>query len=184
MRRFKRVGPVIQMRLSDAECALLESLVDQLSELLEADAAQPVSTDPFARWQAEMDEGDPLDRDDPVIARLFPDAYPDDPIASAEFRRLTQAKQRGDRRRQAEVVLSALADSDAGKHPVQVRLIELDDWLRILTALRLSLAVRLGIETAADADELEDLDTEDPRFFVHQLYDWLGGLCDTLIALG
>ena len=54
---------------------------------------------------------------------------------------------------QAEIVLSALRDSDAGKHRVVVRLIDLPSWLKTLTAVRLSLAMRLGIRTADDADE-------------------------------
>jgi hypothetical protein len=184
MREFKRVGSVIRMRLTDYETALLESLVDQLLGLLEADIESLAGGgDSFERWQAEMEPSEPLDRSDPVITRLFPDAYPDDPIASAEFRRLTGSKQRSDRQRQAEVVLSALADSASGKHPVQVRLIDLDDWLKLITALRLSLAVRLGIQTADDADELDSLPQEDPRAFIFGVYEWLAIVSENLVGL-
>ena len=38
MRDFRRQGPVINMRLTDYEATLLESLVEQFCGLLEADA--------------------------------------------------------------------------------------------------------------------------------------------------
>lgn len=183
MRDFKRSGSLIKMKLSDYEAALLESLVEQLAELLATDIGVESSSDPFERWQAEMEETEPLDRTDPAIVRLFPDAYADDPIASSEFRRLTQSKQRSDRQQQADVVLSALADCDGGAHPVQVRLLELDDWLKTLTAVRLSLAARLGIETAEDAAELDALPEEDPRSFVYRVYEWIAYLSENLLAL-
>ena len=182
-RYIRRAGPVILMRLTEYEVTLLESLVEQLAGLLEADAEPPTEADSFARWQAELSNDDPLDRTDPVIRRLFPDAHPGDPAASSEFRRLTQARQRSDRLGQAEVVLSALRDSDAGKHPVQVRVIELDTWLKTVTAVRLSLAVRLGIETAADVEEWEQLPPEDPRSYLYEVYDWLSGVSEHLLAL-
>lgn len=185
MREFKRVGSVIRMRLSDYETALLESLVDQLAGLLEADelAADHQSGDPFERWQAELDEADPPDRTDPVIARLFPDSHPGDPVASAEFRRLTHSKQRADRQRQADVVMTALTDSQSGSRAVQVRMIDLDEWLKMLTAIRLSLAVRLDINTAADAESVEALGEDDPRSYLYRVYEWLGYLSENLIGL-
>lgn len=183
MREFKRTGSLIKMKLSDYEAALLESLVEQLSEMLATEVGVEPSADPFVRWQAELEAAEPLDRSDPAIKRLFPDAYADDPVASSEFRHLTQAKQRSDRQRQAEVVLSALADCEAGEHPVQVRLIELDDWLKTFTAVRLSLAARLGIETAEDAAELDALPDEDPRLFVYRVYEWIAYLSENLLAL-
>jgi hypothetical protein len=184
MRGFKRAGSMITVRITDYETALLESLIDQLMGLLEAeDELDSGSGDPFERWQAELADDDPLDRTDPVITRLFPDAYPENPVASTEFRRLTQAKQRSDRQRQAEVVLSALADSEAGKHRVQVRLIELDDWLKTLTAIRLSLAVRLGIQTADDLEELDALPDDDPRAYVYRVYEWIAYLSEGLLTV-
>ena len=182
-REFKRTGSLIRIRLADYQAGLLTSLVEQLIELIEADAAEPETADPFELWQAELATSEPLDRTDPVIARLFPDAYPGDPAASAEFRRLTQTRQRNDRRDQAEVVLAALADSESAGRPVQVPLADLDAWLKTLTALRLSLASRLGIRTADDAEDLEALDDGDPRSYVYRLYEWLGYLTEGLIAL-
>jgi hypothetical protein len=183
MRDFKRSGPAILMRLTDYEATLLESLVEQFAGLLEADVPEPEPQDSFARWQAELSPDDPLDHSDPVIRRLFPDAYGGDPDRSAEFRRLTQARQRSERLGQAEVVLSALRDSDAGRHPVQVRVVELDSWLKTLTAVRLSLAVRLGIESPDDADELDALGDEDPRSYIYRVYEWIAYLTENLLGL-
>lgn len=182
-REFKRTGSLIRVRFADYQAGLLTSLVEQFVELIEAEAAEPETSDPFELWQAELTTSEPLDRTDPVITRLFPDAYPDDPAASAEFRRLTQTRQRNNRRDQAEVVLAALEESDGGARPVQVPLSDLDAWLKTLTALRLSLASRLGIRTADDAEELEALDDHDPRNYVYRLYEWLGYLTESLIAL-
>jgi len=183
MRDFRRSGPVILMRLTDYEATLLESLVEQFCGLLEADAEVPDAGDSFARWQSELSADEPLDRSDPVIVRLFPDAYPEDPIGSAEFRRLTQARQRTERLGQAEIVMSALRDCDAGKHPVQVRLIDLQGWLKTLTAVRLSLAVRLGINTSEDAEDLDQLPETDPKAYVYRVYEWVAYLTENLIGL-
>jgi Domain of unknown function (DUF2017) len=184
MRDFKRSGPSILMKLTDYEATLLESLVEQYTGLLEADEQQPDAGDSFARWQAELSGIDPLDHTDPVVNRLFPDAYPQDAAASGEFRRLTQARQRSTRLSEAEVVMSALRDCDAGKHPVQVRVIELDSWLKTLTGVRLSLAVRLGIGTPDDADELDSLPEDEPRSYVYRVYEWIAYLTENLLGLG
>lgn len=183
MRDFKRSGPSILMRLTDYEATLLESLVEQYTGLLESDEQQPDAGDSFARWQAELSGNDPLDHTDPVVNRLFPDAYPQDQAASGEFRRLTQARQRSTRLTEAEVVMSALRDCDAGKHPVQVRVIELDSWLKTLTGVRLSLAVRLGISTPDDADELDALPEDEPRSYVYRVYEWVAYLTENLLGL-
>ncbi len=177
-----RKGPVIKLRLSEYEATLLESLLDQLSGLLAGEDESIVADDPFERWQAEFSESEALDRSDPVIERLFPQAYPDDPAASAEFRRFTQARQRQARVDQAELVMDALRATDGGRHPVQVRVVELDQWLKALTALRLSLAVRLGIESAEDAEALEALGDDDPRGYTYRVYEWLGYLTEALLA--
>ncbi|MDQ7992659.1 MAG: DUF2017 family protein [Propionicimonas sp.] len=182
MKDFARKGPFIRVRLSEYEATLLESLLDQLTGLLGVDDSPPAADDPFERWQAEFSETGTLDDTDPVIERLFPAAYRDDPSASAEFRRFTQARQRQDRIDQAELVMTALRDSDGGHKPVQVRVIEVDQWLKVLTAVRLSLAVRLGIESAADADELDGLGEDDPRSYVYRVYEWIGYLSEGLLS--
>ncbi len=71
------------------EADLLRSLASQLVELLRNEAAVPRDdSDPF---EAMMDfSGPTTEPEDPVLARLFPTAYPADPEAAAEFRRFTE----------------------------------------------------------------------------------------------
>lgn len=148
---------------------------------------------PFSRVEAahlvtllrEFD--DVLERsapEDTGLRRLSPAAYPDDGAASQEYRRLTEADALRRRRDGVAQVLATLsADSPAlaeaavdadplAPHPVRVDADSADAWLRTLSALRLVLASRLGIETADDHDE------DDPRFAV---YDWIGFRLDELV---
>lgn len=183
MTRFKKSGrDQLLIMFADYEEAVLESLVEQLIGLLEGGAERPVADDSFAQWEAEMAAPSGLDSSDPVIARLFPPAYRDDPKAEQEFRRFTEAAQRRTRIEQATVVLNALVESNAGRDQVVVRTPEVEAWLKTLTALRLTLSVRLGIERPSDADEFEELDDDDPRAVMYGMYEWLGYLLEGMLA--
>ena len=172
---------------SGFEADLLRSLAAQLVELLRDEAAVPATDlDPF---EALLDFTGPTTRpDDPVLARLFPDAYPDDEEAAAEFRRFTEGELRTGKAARAGAIMDDLAEAGL---PDSVALdgividVELDparalDWLRSLTDLRLALATRLGIEEGDD-DFWESLPPEDPRAHVHDIYGWLGYLQETLV---
>lgn len=118
--------------------------------------------------------------EDRGIARLVPDAYPEDAEASAAFAEITQAELLDRREDDAAVVRAALEhfmtpiDDDDALAPVDVVIpaAEMGSWLRTLSAIRLVIASRLGIETE------DDHDPEDPRFAV---YDWLGFRLDGLV---
>ncbi|WP_231820986.1 DUF2017 family protein [Microbacterium resistens] len=117
---------------------------------------------------------------DPGLDRLTPAVYPDDPEASAEFARATSDDLLDRRAADARIVRAGLerftaddgAPDDMDPLDVVIADAELDAWLRTLTALRLVIASRLGIETDAPHDP------EDPRFGV---YDWLGYRLEGLI---
>lgn len=121
--------------------------------------------------------------DDPAIGRLMPDVYPDDDAASREFRRLTaddMLTRRGD---DARTLLSTLGAEGTALDPesdpdttIAVALSENEalSWLRTLSAVRLVLAERLGIQ-----DE-DDHQPDDPRFGI---YDWIGYRLDGLVAV-
>ncbi|MFJ4045132.1 DUF2017 family protein [Microbacterium sp. NPDC089987] len=120
---------------------------------------------------------------DPALARLAPVAYPDDDAAAAEFRRGTRDELFDRRREDALVMRRDLVefddgDDDAGgrdalaPHEVDIAPAHVDPWMRTLTAIRLVVASRLGV----DHDDRHD--PEDPRFHV---YDWLGYRLDDLI---
>lgn len=171
--------------LDDVEVALLVSLVDQVGELLGASATpaveQEARRDPFALWADEFGPAVDLDHDDPLIRRLFPDAFADDPAASAEYRRLTEDAQRRARLADGELVLADLRATRAGELPLVVALGHLDPWIKTLNGVRLGLAVRLGIETEADHRRLERLPGRDPRAQLVSLYDWLGAVLESLL---
>ncbi|MFT3862257.1 DUF2017 family protein [Micropruina sp.] len=82
---------------------------------------------------------------------------------------------------QAQVVLSALIETNAGRDPVVVRSVDLEAWLKTIAAIRLTLSVRLGIETADDIDALERLDKHEPRAVLYGMYEWLGYFLESLI---
>ena len=56
-------------------------------------------------------------------------------------------------------------------------------WLKSLTNMRLALAVRMGIETAEDAEELAELPDDDPRSWVYSIYEWTGWVQESLLAV-
>ena len=184
MTRFRKSGRQVLITLADYEEAVLESLVEQLIDLLEGEGVQASTDDSFAQWEAEMAAPGGMDTSDPVIARLFPPAYRDDPKAEAEFRRFTETAQRRSRIEQAELVLDALRQTNAGSDPAVVRALDSEAWLKTISAIRLSLSVRLGIETADDAAAMEQLDDDDPQAVLYGMYEWLGyfleGLLDKL----
>lgn len=189
MHKFKKRGGVISSDLSPDEVQLLESLVGQLIGLLGTDrtdaaAAEPnaAEDDPFAAWAAELADDGPVEPPtDPVLQRLLPDAYPNDPKASAEFRRLTDRNLRQKKSSDAEVVLTGLAATEGGQQDLRIPAEETGAWLRTLTSVRLAIAGRLGIKDNDDAEELATISEDDPRAFLSSVYDWLGFAQETLV---
>lgn len=177
---FARVGADLVARVDGFEAALLSSLVRQVADLLGGHAGTERTEDPFARWEAEFDAGVELDRSDPVIGRLFPDAY-EDPAAAGEHHRFTQESLRRGRVEDSDVVADALAPltSDGGALVVAPDAVEA--WLRVLNGVRLALSVRLGVDTQADHDLLSALPAKDPRSQLVDLYDWLGMVLESLL---
>ena len=43
--------------------------------------------------------------------------------------------------------------------------------------------MRLGIETPADAEELDALDEDDPRSYIYRVYEWIAYLTENLLGL-
>lgn len=116
--------------------------------------------------------------DDPVLARLLPDAYRDDPEASGEFRRYTERDLRAGKVAAARTVLDTLPPSGG-----RVRLTEPEGraWLRALNDVRLALGTRLGVTEGFD-EEAGDISADDPRSAYIWVYQWLAYLQDSLIT--
>ncbi|WP_110239189.1 DUF2017 domain-containing protein [Nocardioides gilvus] len=185
--RHRKSGQVLA-NFTGFEADLLRSLASQLVELLRDEQPEtPAEPDPLAalfNFSGPVDE--PLD---PVLLRLFPTAYAEDPEAAGEFRRYTEPALREGKEHCARAVVEAL--EDGGLPPeleeddlmIDVELAPDDAalWLRALNDLRLALATRLEIEEG-DEDFWEALDEEDPRTHAHDIYEWLGYLQETLVA--
>ena len=177
---FVREGAALVAELDDFEVALVASLVSQVVELVGGTPQPAAAADPFAQWAREMGGAPGLDRSDPVVARLFPDASSDE-RAAAEHRRFSEGALQQARIADSQRVLAALAATREGEEPLVVPDAEVEAWLKTLNGVRLSLAVRLGIESESDHDDLERLPARDPRTQLVALYDWLGLMLESLI---
>lgn len=183
-------GPngTVLVDLRSAEARLLADLFGDLLDLLDLLAEddsrplRPNEVDPLAAELGLDGLGDdtPTARpDDPALARLFPDAYPDDPDATAEFRRYTQADLTAERRRRANVALESLERIKGGGR-LSLIPIEAAAWLGALNDLRLVLGTRLEI-TADDQEPGQDFGPSDPRTAYIPVYYYLGYLQETLV---
>lgn len=185
MRRFTRKGVTVHAEMSEAEVSMLASLTGQLVELTTGALGQPdtSSDDPLERLERELAEADndPTESSDPVIHRLFPNPYPHDPKAAAEYRRYSQSELRDDLVANAERVLADLNRTRSGKRPVAISEDAVDPWLKVLAALRLSLATRLGVSDAESVEELAGLRDDDPRAHLFTVFEWLGFAQETLL---
>ncbi len=184
-RRHRRSGASLAT-FTAFEADLLRSLAGQLIELLRNESATAGhETDSL---ESLLDfSGPTTEPDDPVLARLFPTAYPDDEEAAGDFRRFTESTLRDGKAGAAAAIIDALEESGLTTTPEDGTFIdvELDEndaltWMRSFTDMRLAIATRLGVEEG-DEDYWLALDDEDPRSQVHDIYDWLGYLQETLI---
>jgi Domain of unknown function (DUF2017) len=115
--------------------------------------------------------------EDPVLARLLPDAYRDDPEAAGEFRRYTEQGLRSGKVAAAQTVLDTLP---AGGGHVRLGPEDAQAWLRALNDVRLAIGTVLGI-TEDYEDELEGASWADPRSAYLEVYHWLGYVQDSLV---
>ncbi|MET1037487.1 MAG: DUF2017 domain-containing protein [Aeromicrobium sp.] len=173
-----------------AEAHLLATLSGQVVELLrDRNAADESDADPLA---AQLGMGGPsLPPEDPVLQRLLPDAYRDDPDDAGEFRRFTERSLTSAKVLNAETLIGSLVDGgltfgempSEDDDPVEVELDadEVQAWLRALTDVRLSLAVRLGIESEEDTELVAQSDDEAVAA-MSDIFEWLGYVQETLIS--
>ena len=135
------------------EADLLRSLASQMVELLRNERAEPAAptADAFEALMSEF-SGATTIPEDPVLARLFPNAYPEDEEAAADFRRFTESGLRDGKAAASGLVIDVL--EDAGLPPeltedglvidVELTPDEAETWMRAFTDIRLALATRLG----------------------------------------
>ena len=194
---FRSTSSGATARFAAPQAAIIRSLVSQIAELVAVEEDQDLDlttgTGPgtAADAGAELPPGSPDDLvarlglsrstelpEDPVLARLLPDAYRDDPAASGEFRRYTEQDLRSGKVAAAMTVLQTLPPSGG-----RVRLSQSDAgaWLRALNDVRLALSVRLGVTDDFD-EQVEDMSADDPRSAYVWVYQWLAFLQDSLVG--
>lgn len=107
--------------------------------------------------------------DNPLLNRLFPEAYPEDPEKEAEYQRLMRE----------ELVESRLAAIDSVTEmlgpnaPALLSEGETFAFLQSINAVRLVLGSMLGITDDESADEADEQDSSE-----HHLYDFLSWILD------
>jgi hypothetical protein len=115
--------------------------------------------------------------DDPVLARLLPDAYQDDPAAAGEFRKYTDSSLREAKKYFAHTLLETLPPS-GGR--VKLTGDQARDWLRALNDVRLMFGVRLEV-TEDFEEQLAGFARDDPRVAAFEVYGWLGAVQESLV---
>jgi Domain of unknown function (DUF2017) len=191
MFRSTRDGGVT-VKLSGGEATLLRTLVVPVMKLLDDPARPPApsapsepaapdqSADMFADLERQFSSPDAPDPElsaDPVVARLLPDAYKDDPEKAGEFRKYTESSLREAKKYFAQTLLETLP-AEGGK--VRLTGDQARDWLRALNDIRLMFGVRL--EVSEDFDEqLAALDPKDPLLAAFEVYGWLGAVQESLV---
>jgi Domain of unknown function (DUF2017) len=182
-------GP--RARFAASQAAIVRSLVSQVAELVggepldEAAAGEATAggaageKSPEDEWlaaQLGLSDSSELPGD-PILARLLPDAYADDPEAAGEFRRYTEVGLRSGKVAAARTVLDTLPER-GGR--VALSRDDAQAWLRALNDVRLSLGVVLGVTDDFD-DQTADLSQDDPRAAYIGVYQWLAFLQESLI---
>lgn len=165
------------------EAGVLSQLVHQLVLLLESHSSAPLDADPlFASLEIGGSDERPAD---PALARLFPDAFTDTGEA-AGFRRVTEQGLINRKLQDAQQVMGDLSvgtehsGDEAAPIPVNITPASFLAWARTITALRLAMAARIGLEREEDYDRL--IDDESTRGTV-LVYDWLASLLEAVLML-
>lgn len=183
--RRRRRGRV-SAEFDQNEAGLIANLAAQLIELLrDRNGASESSSDPLASLVGMS--GPVLPPEDPVLARLLPDAYRDNPEDAGEFRRYTEQSLTSAKVANAERIIDDLRSGGLEAGSADEVEVELDTagvlmWLRSLTDIRLALATRLGIETDDDIQRLAD-ETDEAILAMADVYDWLGYVQESLVQV-
>ena len=166
------------------EADLLRNLAAQIIELLRHESA--VLPEEGDSLESMLDFTGPTTApDDPVLARLFPDAYRDDDEAAGDFRRFTESDLRAGKASQAAAVIDDLESAGLGDEPEGGTMIDVEldagratEWLKAFNDIRLALGTRLGIE---DEETVDQVPEDDPRAVVVEIYHWMSYLQESLV---
>jgi hypothetical protein len=165
-----------------AEAALLRNLVGQVMALLD-DGNDSVGyieppQDTLEAMEAMLHEpGSVVTPEDPVLARLLPDGYRDDPEAAGEFRKYTEPALRSAKYQVAREMLDTLPEA-GGR--IQLTRDQALAWLKALNDARLALGVRLSVTEDFD-EQWGRLKPDDPQRASFEVYAWLGAVQESLV---
>jgi hypothetical protein len=143
---IKRTRRGFELRLGPEERDVLRALPAQLRQLLEEESASS----------------------DPAMARLYPPAYPDDPIRNLEFEMVA-----GD-----DLTKQRLAAVETMERTIDAERLDEDEltaWIAVANDLRLVLGTRLEI---TEETREGDFPADDPRAGAFALYAYLTFLVD------
>lgn len=140
---------------------------DGTVELLLGEGERDVLRDVFGQLREAL----VADPEDPMLVRLFPPAYADDPEKEAGFRVLARD----------ELLEQRLAAIDAVEASLDAERLDpeqADAWVRSLNALRLVLGTRLDVRE----DDERSIGPDDPDAPAWLLYELLSALVDDLVG--
>ncbi len=165
--------------LAAAEASLLRNLVGQVMDLVEPeDGGDTDLDDELAALEAMMHgPGPDKTPEDPVLARLLPDGYRDDPDAAGEFRKYTEPALRSAKHQAAREMLDTLPET-GGR--IQLTGDQALSWLKALNDVRLALGVKLGV-TEDFEQQWAKLKPDDPQWTAFEVYAWLGAVQESLV---
>lgn len=146
-------GKSLEVGLEEYEAEILRRLGGEMQILLEAD----------------------LPPADKVTARLFPAAY-ETAEEERAYRDLVGDELRDDKKAALQAMVGALGDDG----PVQVTLTEdeIDQWLALITDLRLAIGTRLEVTEETMSQEV---DPDDPDAPAYSILHWLGWLQESIL---
>ncbi len=160
---------VITLFLEPLEIALLSTLIEQITSLLEP-AESEKELDPLAKIVG-IDSKITRPNDE-VLLRLLPDAYQNDKESADEFRRFTERSLRELKIKNAKHVLENLPEPDQIS---KIKAKDFQTWLTVLNDVRLALGTRIGIKNDFEEDESEEKD------HAQEIYSWLTWLQSNLL---
>ncbi len=172
--RFTRHRKGLRAQLDAVEAQVLGQLAREMLQIVEAPS---VSDDPLAAMVG-LPGGDVHPPDNPVLRRLLPDAYGDDPEAAGDFRRYTDSDLRATKRADATAVLATLPE---GGGRMELDRDQADRWLGALNDMRLALGTSLGVTEDTGLD-IEPDEEDEERGHGLQIYSWLGWLQESLLS--
>jgi hypothetical protein len=141
----------VVVRLDRHEKAVLLDLADQTRELVRVH-----------------------DHGDPVVRRVFPDAYESEDEAR-NFKEMTEDQLASTKVAALDAITKSLG---ASRREVSLTMEEAEMWLTALTDMRLALGIRLEV---TEEKMSSDIDPSDPEAAALSMLHWLGWLQESML---